>query len=53
MCVDHVKQKALINNVISNSKFLNKDILRFNLQTTTKFELRYPKTFIYSHFELE
>ena len=50
--VKHVKQKASINNVISNSKFSNKDILRFKLRTTTKFELKCPKTSIYSHFDL-
>ena len=53
MCVKHVRQKASINSVISHSKFSNKDILRFKLQNTTKFELKCPKTSIYSHFELE
>ena len=53
MYVKHVRQKALINNVISNSKFLNKGILWFKLQTTTKFKLKCPKTLIYSHFELD
>ena len=52
MHVDHVGQKASINNMISKSKFLNKDILQFNLWITTKFELKWPKTSIYSHFEL-
>ena len=40
MCVEYVGQKASINNVISNLKFLNKDILQFKLQNTTKFELK-------------
>ena len=53
MCVNHVRQKASINNMISKSKFLNKDILQFNLQTTIKFKLKCPKNSIYSHFELE
>ena len=53
MCVKYVGQKASINNIISKLNFLNKDILRFNLWTTTKFELKCLKTLIYSHSELE
>ena len=52
MHVKHVRQNALMNNMISKSKFLNKDILQFNLWITTKFELKCPKTLIYSHFKL-
>ena len=52
-CVKHVRQKALINNMISKLKFSNKDILRFNLQITSNFKLKCPKTSIYSHFELD
>ena len=52
MHVDHVGQKTSINNMISKSKFLNKDILQFNLHISTKFELKCPKTSIYSHFKL-
>ena len=46
MYVEHVGQISVqytewpsINNVKSNSKYLNKEILRFNLWITTKFEL--------------
>ena len=46
-------KKTSNNNVISNSKFSNKDILWFKLQTATKLELKCPKTLIYSHFELD
>ena len=53
MHVNHVRQNASINNMISKSNFSNKDILRFNLCTTTKFKLNCPKTSIYSHLELE
>ena len=52
MRVEHVGQKASINNMISKSKFSNKDILQFNFWITTKFELKCPKTSVYSHFKL-
>ena len=52
MRVNHVRQKALIKNVISKLKFWNKGSLQINLWITSNFELKCPKTSIYSHFEL-
>ena len=52
-CVKHVGQKVSINNMITKLKFLSKDILWFNLRITSNFELKCPKTSIYSHFELD
>ena len=53
MYVEHVKQKASNTNNDPNSKFLNKEILRFKLLTTAKFDLRPLKTSIYGDFELK
>ena len=44
--------KGSINNRNSHSKSLNKEILRFKLQITTKFDLISLKTLIHSYFEL-
>ena len=41
--------KTLINNMMPNSKFLNKEILQFNLRITTNFDLTCPKNLIYNY----
>ena len=41
------------NNVNSNSKYLNKEILQFNLWITTNFELNSLRNSNYIYFELK
>lgn len=47
-----MSNNALINNMKSNSKFLNKDVLQFNPLNYTKLWIKWYKTLIYSYFEL-
>ena len=47
-----MSDKSPINNVNSDSKASKKEIIQFNLQITTNFDLTCPKTLIYSYFEL-
>ena len=44
-------QYSLINNVIFNPKFSNKDTIRLIVRITTEFELRCAKPSIYKEFE--
>ena len=50
--LDRMALKASIKNMMSNSKFLNKEIIHFNLQITPNFDLSTRKNFIYNYFKL-
>ena len=44
--------KTLINNMMSNSKFLNKEILQFNPSIYKVLRIKLPKNSNYNYFEL-
>ena len=44
--------KTLINNMMPNSKFLNKEILRFNPLIYKVLQIRLPKNSNYNYFKL-
>ena len=60
MYVEHVKHfslystvhKTLINNMIPNSKFLNKEILLFNPSIYKVLRIKLPKNLNYNYFKL-
>ena len=50
--MSNMSDRLFFNNMMSNSKFLNKRYFDLTLKITTNFNLKCPRTLIYSDFDL-